>query len=370
MSWNADIEPKRVNLALQGGGAHGAFAWGVLDKLLEDGRLEVEGLCATSAGSMNACAYAYGMSLGGPEGARAKLEEFWYKVHKTGQAHSLTKINPWYHMLGGSMKDRIDDLSYASLNQIIRTFSPYEWNPFDINPLKEVLCEVVDFEHLVDSTATKLFISTTNVLTGKVRVFRTDEITLEVVLASACLPLLFKAVEIDGEPYWDGGYTGNPSLFPLFYNTDSRDVIIIHITSLLRADTPTTAQDIINRMNEISFNSSLYKELRTIAFVKKLKECGMLNGEFEQRFKDILVHSVRSEPALYGLPDSTRMESDWTFLTKLRDSGRIAMEAWLDMNFDDVGERDTVDLQSEFTSIAQMFEQTEEDFAYETEWAG
>ena len=361
MSHAADSAPKRVNLALQGGGAHGAFAWGVLDKLLEDGRLAVEAICATSAGSMNACAYAYGLSLDGPEGARQKLEEFWYKIHQAGQASKLLNYTPVQQALGPALQSQIDEITYAALNQIIRTFSPYEWNPFDINPLRDVLNDVVDFEHLNQCAKTSLFISTTHVLSGKVRVFRTDEITLDVIMASACLPLLFKAVEIDGEAYWDGGYMGNPSLFPLFYNTESRDVIIIHVNSLLRQDTPKTAPDIIHRINEISFNSSLYKEMRAIAFVKKLKEFEMLNEDFDKKFKDVLVHSVRAEAALYGLSDATRISSDWSFLTDLRDRGRIAMQAWLDMNYDDVGERDTVDLHAEFMgSITHMFGQSAE----------
>lgn len=348
---------KTLNLALQGGGAHGAFAWGVLDKLLEDGRLKVEGVCATSAGTMNACAYAYGMMRGGPDQARETLHTFWRKIHEAGALYSPVKAMPWENLMSGSGWHMDHSPAFFMFETMTRMFSPYQLNPLDFNPLRDVLSEVVDFEALRACDSTHLFISTTHVRTGKVRIFQNEEVTLDVAMASACLPFLFKAVEIEGEEYWDGGYMGNPALFPLFYNTDSRDVLIIHINPMIRNDMPRTAPEIMNRINEISFNSSLYKEMRAIAFVKKLIESDMLKEEYADNFKDVLVHSVSADEAMCNLSVSSKFSSDWDFLLMLRDRGRQTMAAWLEENYDHIGERDTVDLHQKFlTSINKMFE--------------
>ncbi len=346
-------QKKTINLALQGGGAHGAFAWGVLDKLLEDGRLDVEGFCATSAGTMNACAYAYGKMRGGPEKARETLHDFWWNIHTAGQKYSPVKRLPWEKNFSWNMDS---SSAFFMFDSITRMFSPYQLNPFDFNPLRNVLEQTVDFEELRRCECTDLFISTTHVHTGKVRVFETEEVTLDVAMASACLPFLFKAVEIDGEDYWDGGYVGNPALFPLFYKTKSRDILIIHINPMTRPETPTTAPQIMNRINEISFNSSLIKELRAIAFVKKLIEHDMLKDEHKNNFKDILIHSVLTDDVMSELSVTSKFDSDWEFLTKLRDMGRETMAAWLDENFEHIGVRDTVDLHGQFlNSVNQMF---------------
>jgi len=348
---------KQVNLALQGGGAHGAFAWGVLDKLIEDGRLDVQGLCATSSGTMNACAYAYGKMIDGPEKAREFLHDFWWKIHKAGEKYSPVRKLPWEGLMSNSNWNMNSSLSYFMFDLITRVFSPYQFNPFDFNPLRDVLREIVDFEALRKCKCTRLFISTTHVKTGKVRVFQNEEVTLDVAMASACLPFLFKAVKINGEDYWDGGYMGNPPLYPLFYNTDCRDIVVIHINPMIRENIPMTAPDIMNRVNEISFNSSLYKELRAVAFVKKLKEHDMLKEKYANHFKNILIHSVRADEAMVDLSVASKFNSDWQFLTMLRDKGRLAMQLWLDKNFQHVGQRDTVDLHAEFLySINQMFE--------------
>lgn len=345
---------KTVNLALQGGGAHGAFAWGVLDKLLEDGRLAIEGICATSAGTMNACALAYGMHLGGPERARQALHDFWWQIHRSGQTHNPVKLLPWERWLGRGMEQ---SLAYQFFDSLTRMFSPYQFNPFDINPLRDVLAEAIDFDELRRCECVKLFISATHVKTGKVRVFEAPEMNLDVAMASACLPFLFKAVTIDGEDYWDGGYVGNPALFPLFYETASRDVIIVHINPLVRHETPTSAPDIMNRLNEISFNTSLLKEMRAIAFVKKLIEHDMLKEAYKNQFKDVLVHSVRADKALCDFSVASKFNSDWDFLTMLRDKGRDRMTRWLDEHFDAIGQHDTVDLHNEFlNSTTRLFQ--------------
>lgn len=340
---------KKVNLALQGGGSHGAFAWGVLDKLIEDGRLEVEGLSATSAGAMNASVFAYGMMQGGPDGARQALYDFWLKVSSAGSLYA-------------PLNQQSDDVSWIkdviNLNPAVmlydswvKTLSPYEFNPTNINPLRDILSDMVDFKKLVECECTKLFISTTNVRTGKVRIFRNQEITLDVVMASATLPDLFQAVEIDGMPYWDGGYTGNPALFPLFNHTESNDIIILHVNPLNSDKTPKTAGEIHDRLNEITFNTSLLKELRAIAFVNKLHEQGWLKEEFKSKLKHVLVHSIRADGVLSHLSAESKFNSDWTFINKLKDLGREAATLWLDQNFKHIGKRATVDLHKEFLEI-------------------
>ncbi len=347
---------KTINLALQGGGAHGAFAWGVLDKLLEDGRLNVEGLCATSAGTMNACAYAYGKMRGGPDMARETLHNFWWNIHQAGQIFNPVKKTPLEKHLSLNMDNTV---AFFFFDTMTRMFSPYQTNPLDINPLRDILEKTVDFEELVNCKCTQLFISTTHVRTGKIRVFKNKEVTLDVAMASACLPFIFKAVEINGEAYWDGGYSGNPALFPLFYHTEPRDILCLHINPMVRPEIPTSAPDIMNRVNEITFNSSLLKEMRSIAFVKKLIEYDMLKEEYKCDFKDILMHSIRADEAMLEFSVASKFNSDWDFLTTLRDRGRNAMEAWLEKHYKDVGVRDTVDLKSEFlTSVTELFEQT------------
>jgi len=343
---------KTINLALQGGGAHGAFAWGVLDRLLEDGRLTLEGICATSAGTMNACALAYGMHLGGPEKARETLHDFWHAIHRAGRRFGPVRRLPWET---GNGWNGDTSLSYFWFDTATRLFSPYQFNPFDFNPLRDVLAETIDFEELRRCDCVKLFISATNVRSGKVRVFDAPQMSLDIALASACLPFLFKAVEIDGEHYWDGGYMGNPALFPLFYETGSRDIVVVHINPIERPDVPTTAPQIMNRINEISFNSSLLSELRAIAFVKKLVEHDLLKDEHKQHFKDVLVHSVRAEGAMCGLSVASKFDTDWDFLTGLRDQGRAVMGDWLERHFDDVGQRDTVDMHAEFLHTVSRF---------------
>ena len=281
---------KRINMALQGGGAHGAFAWGVMDRFLEDGRIDIEGLSGTSAGSMNAVVYAYG-ALKGKENAREALHNYWQAISDAGQKYSMVKRTPWEQMFGGWNMER--SVASEGFKLLTSTFSPYQLNPMNFNPLREVLEAHVDFKALDSSQATKLFLSATNVRSGKVKIFKTHEITADVVLASACLPYLFQAVEIDGEHYWDGGYMGNPALYPLFYHTDSRDVVILHINPIEREGPPTQSSEIANRVNEITFNSSLIKELRSVYFVQQLLDQGKIKDEFRDDFKYVLINSGR-----------------------------------------------------------------------------
>ena len=334
---------KMVNLALQGGGTHGAFAWGILDRILEDGRIDIEGLSATSAGSLNAVAYAWGVMKGGPDGARQALDDLWREVSKAGELYSPVRQLPLERVWPAA-----SSFSFWLFDAWTRVFSPYQFNPLDINPLRDMLCNCIDFEELVRCDCVELFISTTNVRTGQVRVFRNEEITPEVVLASTCLPFYFQAVEIGGEHYWDGGYMGNPSLFPLFYYTQSRDMIIVHINPIVREEVPTTAADIGNRLNEITFNSSLLKELRAIAFVLKLLDEKWIRDEYRGQFKHVLVHSIRADEALKDLGVATKFVSSWEFLTDLRDRGRETASQWLEENFKHIGKRSSVDIRKDF----------------------
>lgn len=337
---------KQINVALQGGGAHGALAWGILDALLEDGRVEVEGFSASSAGTMNALAFAQGLSEDGRDGARRKLEEFWWEISKAGAIFSPVHGNPLERFFGlGSGEN---PYAYFMFDTMTRLFSPYQFNPLDLNPLKDVIDRVIDFDKVRACDKMKLFISATNVRTGKVKVFRKEEVTIDVALASSCLPFLFKAVEIDGDHYWDGGYTGNPALYPLFYQTQTRDVVIIHLNPLYREEIPTTAPAIMNRINEISFNDSLLKELRAVAFVKKLIEHDMIKDEYKSMYKDVLVHSVRADDMMKEFSITSKFDTDWDFLTGLRDTGREGMKIWLDQHWDNLGEKASVNLHEEF----------------------
>ncbi len=342
-------QQKTINIALQGGGAHGAFTWGVLDKILEDGRLDIEGMCSCSAGTVNALAYAYGLTLNGRDGAREKLEEFWKSISDIGLFLSPVKGGPWHAWLNHWNMDHSPGFMF--FDTITRTFSPYQFNPLDINPLRDVMESVLDFEVIRKCNRTKLFISATNVHTGKVRVFNTDELSMDVALASSCLPFLFKAVEIDGEHYWDGGYSGNPALFPLFYHTDSQDIMIVHVNPLNRDDIPITAPQIMNRVNEISFNASLLKEMRAISFVQKLIEEDWLKDEHKNKLKYIYVHSIPAKDATYNLSVASKFNTDWQFLQHLRDIGRKVMQQWLDAHFSDIGEKSTVDIREEFLAF-------------------
>lgn len=336
---------KKVNLALQGGGAHGALAWGILDALLEDGRIEVEGFTASSAGTMNALAYTQGMYEGGRDGARQKMQDFWWEISKAGAIFSPVHGNPIDRFFGGSGEN---PMAYFMFDTMTRMFSPYQFNPLDFNPLKDVLEKTIDFEKIRACDKLKLFVSATNVRSGKVKIFKTEDMTIDVALASSCLPFLFKAVEIDGEFYWDGGYTGNPALYPLFYQTESSDIILIHLNPLYREEIPTTAPAIMNRLNEVSFNDSLLKELRAIAFVKKLIEHDMIKDEFKHMYKDLLVHPIRADDMMKEFSITSKFDTDWDFLLTLRDAGREGMKIWLEDHFENIGKRPSVDLHEEF----------------------
>lgn len=328
---------RTINLALQGGGAHGAFTWGVLDRLLEEKDLAFEGLSATSAGAMNAAAFAYGLAVDGRDGARKALEGYWKRVSDAARQGPL-QPTPFDRMLGDHK------LAWSPMFSLIgfvtRVLSPYQFNPANYNPLREVVDQSIDFDVLRrPDCPVKLFLSATNVRTGKVKVFSGSEISLDAVMASACLPTMFHAVEIDGEAYWDGGYMGNPAIFPLIYGCESADVVVVHINPLFRAEVPSSAADILNRINEISFNSSLMREMRAVSFVTRLVTQKRVDGGL----KHVLIHSIADDEFMGVLTPTSKYNADWDFLIFLRDQGRKCAGEWLAKNFSKLGVESSVD---------------------------
>jgi NTE family protein len=337
---------KKINLALQGGGAHGAFTWGVLDRILDDERIAVEGISGASAGAVNAVVLADGLARGGPAVAKRRLADFWRAASRDGklpdaQRKVLDRLFWFMPMAGGPMQAWFDMLS--------QYFSPYDLNPLNINPLRDLIEHFVDFEALGAARSPNLFVSATNVQTGRLHVFPREAITADVVMASVALPLLFRAVEIEGVPYWDGGYVGNPALFPLYATTETEDILIVQINPLRRDGIPTSAKEIMNRLNEITFNSSLLAELRAIEFVGRLIDEGKLpRGKGEGHYRRINVHRIAV--GNNGLEADTKLNNDFDFFQMMHTAGRRAADKFLDAHFDDIGVRATVDLQKEMTA--------------------
>ncbi len=307
----ANGKRRPISLALQGGGAHGAYTWGVLDRLSEDDTLDISAISATSAGAMNAVAYAAGHSKGGPEGARRELESLWRRISEASAA--LSAFGP---------------AGFAFATALQSFASPYDLNPFNYNPLRRLVEDEIDFA-AVQASGLKLFVCATNVETGRARVFARDEINADAVLASACLPQSFQAVEIEGTPYWDGGYMGNPSLFPLIYSGAPRDVLLVILNPLTRPGTPKRAGEIQERLNEISFNASLIGELRAIAFVQRLIDDGMLKEPMMKKYRRLNIHAIRGGQDLIGYGLSSKYDTRWRLLTELRDLGRAEADRWL-----------------------------------------
>jgi NTE family protein len=336
--------PKKINLALQGGGAHGAFTWGVLDHILDDGRLAIEGISGASAGAVNAVMLADGLARGGPAEAKQRLADFWRAASLGGdlpplQRAVVERLFSFLPLEGSPVAAWFDALS--------RYLSPYDLNPLNINPLKELIERFVDFD-AVGKSQLALFVSATNVHTGRLRIFPREKITADVIMASACLPFLFRAVEIDGEPYWDGGYLANPAIFPFFYATESEDVLLVQINPLERKEVPTSRKDIMNRVNEITFNSSLMSEFRAIEFVDRLIDQGRLSrGTGPGKYRRMNVHRIVLDRLGKHLDADTKLSTDYDFFEMLRQSGRRAARRFLDAHFDDLGRRSTFDLRAE-----------------------
>jgi NTE family protein len=338
----AIIETKKINLALQGGGSHGAYTWGVLDRLLEEKNLIIEGISGTSAGAMNAAMLVNGYMQGGNAGAKEMLEKFWRRISDAG-AYSPLHKNPWERMLTGWNMDLSP--SYHFFDLLSRVFSPYELNPLDYNPMRQIIEEMLDPEALQACSTIKLFIAATHVGSGQARIFHCDEITVDVLMASACIPFLFKAVEIDGEEYWDGGYMGNPAIWPLIYNCSSEDVVLVQINPLHKNEMPRTASEIINRVNEITFNSSLTAEMRAIEFVSKLVNEGKLPKE---KYKDMRMHLIYSPEEMKHLNASSKVNADWDFFQHLHEIGYNSADEWVKKNWGDIGKKSTLDIHQKF----------------------
>jgi NTE family protein len=330
---------KKVAFALQGGGAHGAFTWGVMDRILEDGRFEIEGLSGTSAGGMNAAAIAQGLFKGGNEGARETLKEFWMLMSKKGEASPL-KPTPIDELVG----------NYGLSNQPIYTFlnilqgflSPYQLNPMNLNPLKDFVSEFFDFQALTNPRAPKVFLCATHVRTGKLKIFSGKELSIKSLLASACLPFMFQAVEVGGEYYWDGGFIGNPAIFPLINECETSDIIIIQLTQSERAKLPTTAREIIDRHKEITYNNCLVREMRAIAFITDLIDKGIVEKD---KLKRLHIHVIRNEETFENLELSSAMNTSKEFLEHLFQEGRKTADAWIKKHFEDIGKKGTTDME-------------------------
>jgi NTE family protein len=333
---------KTINLALQGGGSHGAFAWGVLDRLLEDERIGIEGIVGTSAGAMNAAVLAYGLSIGGNAGARETLREFWTRV---GQVAVYSPLQPSWVDRATSPGNMDHSPAWLWLDAMSRFLSPYQLNPFNQHPLRDVLLEVIDFARLRRQSRVRLFTCAANVLTGRIRVFECHEMCIEAVLASACLPFMFQAVEVAGEHYWDGGYMGNPPIFPLIYSCESRDVVLIMINPIVIDEVPKTAQAIYDRVNTLSFNSCLMREMRAINFVTKLVDSGFTDGG---RVKRMLIHCIDAEDEMRKLGASSKLNAQWDFLMYLHRLGRERAAAFLEAHYDKLGAESSLDIQERF----------------------
>ena len=338
---------KTINLALQGGGAHGAFTWGSLDRLLEEEDIEFEAITATSAGAMNAAMLVTGLARDGRQGAKDLLAEFWTKIVERAAGPSspfqMFALPPDPATLAGFFEY---SPAYMMSDWLTRTFSPYQLNPLNINPLRDLLEEMIDFDEVCHpNNGPKVFVNATSVRHGRPKIFSGDDISVDAILASACLPYLFQAVEIDGEPYWDGGYVGNPAIYPLIYEAKCRDVLIVHINPIERETTPKTAGEIANRINEISFNASLTREMRAIDFVQHLIDEGIIGKD---RWKRMRVHSIRDDATMAAFSVANKIKPDVKVITELREAGRATTDAWLKAHKGKIGKKDSVDIRKDF----------------------
>ena len=342
------LKRKTVNLALQGGGAHGAFTWGALDRLLEEDRLDIEGVSGTSAGAMNALMLKTGFVEGGRMGARERLDTFWGEIEAQAK-RSVNPLSDWVALFSNNAA-RIADAAirspfYFASDTMGRAFSPYDWNPLNINPLRDLLDELIDWPSVCKHCLPYTYVSATNVRTGRIKIFKDPDLSIDVVLASACLPNLFQAVEINGQHYWDGGYMGNPALYPLFNNCAATDTIIVHVNPIERDDVPMRADEIQNRVNEISFNSSLMRELRSLTRIMDLIQKGELVSTTERK---LYIHSIRDDETMSQLNVATKIVPEPELFEHLKQAGRAAAETFLTTHWAKIGKQSSMDLPSMF----------------------
>jgi len=334
-----------INLALQGGGSHGAFTWGVLDYLLEDGRLEFEGVSGASSGAMNAAIMASGLAKGGNDAARTALRKFWERL---SSEFSDVFSTPFYTSLL-DMFDQSENQAVTNYLSLTDSFSPYQLNPLDMNPLRELVAESVDIEYLKRSCPVKLYIAATNVKTGKLKIFENAELSIDALMASACLPSLHHAVEIDGESYWDGGYSGNPPVFPLIFSCQAQDIVIVMLHPLEIGETPTTAEEIRNRAAELSFNSAFLREMRAIAMSKKMIEKNWLHsGKLEDRMHKIYIHLIENQQLSTRYRSRSRYNTLPSFIDLFYREGYNTAQAWLENNLENLGKQSSIDLETLF----------------------
>lgn len=333
---------KKVNLALQGGGALGAYTWGVLDRLLEDPHLEIDSISGTSAGAMNGAVLVDGYAKGGRDGAREALKNFWENISKFGAFSPLQHL-PFQQMFKSWNMDWSP--TYALFDLVTRVLSPYQTNPLNINPLRDAVAKSIDFHNLRNAKSIQLFVAATSVTTGQPRIFSHNELTVDAIMASACLPFLYQAVEIDGDAYWDGGYVGNPSIWPLTYHSKTSDVIVVEVNPIVRPSIPRDGKDIINRLNEISFNTSLIAEMRSINFVNRLINANHLNNP---NYRKLNVHLISSPKEMLKMNASSKFNVSWDFFEFLHNLGRNAADHWIEKNFSCIGVKSSVDIEKVF----------------------
>ncbi|MFC2974304.1 patatin-like phospholipase family protein [Azotobacter bryophylli] len=328
-------KPRPVNLALQGGGAHGAFTWGVLDALLEDGRLEFEGISGTSAGAMNAAVLAHGLLKGGRDGAREALERFWRAV-----AGSAPILSAGADAEDGSLPPSIRIMLYWT-----QQLSPEQFNPFGLNPLREIIATQIDFERLRAASPLKLFIAATNANTGRLRLFRTSELSAACLLASACLPSLHHPIEIEGEPYWDGAFSANPAVFPLFYECVSADILLVLLSPPVHGTTPRTGEDIRRRAQELAFKSTFLREMRSFSHAREFVGRSLMPlGRLERRLRELRMHLIATDDLANRLAVESKLTTSLPFLEMLRDQGRSRALEWLSRHFRAIGRHSSVDI--------------------------
>ncbi|WP_136254304.1 patatin-like phospholipase family protein [Onishia niordana] len=335
-------ERKRIDLALQGGGSHGALTWGVLDRLLEDDRLEIDAISGTSAGAMNAVILADGLYKGGRDGAREALRAFWHSVSEMARFSPLQRTF-WDRLMGDDSLDHSP--GYLFFESLTRLVTPVQLNPLGINPLRDLIEKRIDFDCVNACDKVKVFVTATNVRTGRATIFRQPALTVDTLMASACLPNLYPAVEIDGEAYWDGGYSGNPALYPLVDDRGCSDLVVVQVNPLVRRQLPDSAREILNRINEITFNSSLIKELRSIQLLQRLIEAEDLELE---RFRAMRLHLIHAEHDIEELSASSKMNAEWSFVSRLHEQGRRWADRWLADHFEAIGQHSTFDLDAVF----------------------
>ncbi|MDP3372231.1 MAG: patatin-like phospholipase family protein [Candidatus Paracaedibacteraceae bacterium] len=330
---------KRVALALQGGGAHGAFTWGVLDRLLEDNRLEFEGVTGTSAGGMNAVCLAQGLARGGSDAAREDLRKFWTAISASGKNSALNNRGPVDKAMGNYTM--YNSPGFMIFDYLSRIFSPYELNPMKKDPLKDVISNFFDFELIREQKECKVYLCATHVYTGKLRIFTTKEMRVETLLATACLPTIHSAVMVGKDYYWDGGFIGNPVFFPLIYDCDTPDIVLIQLNPNVRNRLPVTSREIADRLNEITNNASVVREMRAISYITDMIDKGELD---QTKHKRLRMHVIEDESVFQDLGWSSKLNTEWEFLTHLFEKGRAAGDAWLKENFDSIGVRTTAQL--------------------------